>query len=319
MEKFKLPEKLPKKQEKLSPDENVIEKEFGLKEKYDEMVNVLNKVGILELLPKVKEAGIIGIDGKEYPVPTYKEIISKMAERKDFLLKKKEQGFTELLITPFGMSLKILIDRTRKLIIKKHEQGKFFSTNGKPLEISKKLLIDVAGEYKQGNADESGELVYDIKKYHEKNHGGKTKKEILENKDKQKNFLGYRVMFLEDLAVLPVAGRGINKAGRKQLEANMRPKEYLELLETEKQYQGERGLTPEDYLSYLLYYLYKNNQIIDNYLVKGTSCWTINSYFYSKDLVTYSAWERYLERLILHRSRSSNKFDQGGVRVGVPI
>jgi len=309
-------EKLPKKVEKLTQDEKEIEQEFNLKKKYQEMVKVLVDVDVLELLPKAQEIGIIGIDGKEYPLPTYKEIISKMAERKDFLLKKKEQGFTELLITPFGMSLKTLIARAKKLIIKKHEQGKLLGTNGKSLEIDKDPVY-LEYDYEQGNADDSGELVYDIKKFDKKNNGGKTKKEILESK--KEDFPGYHVMLIEDLLDLPIEGRGKEKSGRKQLETNISPETCLELLQKEDQYNGETGLTPEDHLSCFIYYLKKNNQVIGDWDGKGKACYNINSCFNSLGLVPLSFWGRNSRKLSLGRCYSHLQSYRLGGRSSVRI
>jgi hypothetical protein len=40
-----------------------------VEKEYARCATVLNYIGILRLLPKSKRAGVIGIDGKEYPVP----------------------------------------------------------------------------------------------------------------------------------------------------------------------------------------------------------------------------------------------------------
>ena len=57
--------------------------ELELPKQYEEKVKILNKLGILEILPEAKEFGIVGIDGKEYPMPEMEEI-------KDSLEKNKE-------------------------------------------------------------------------------------------------------------------------------------------------------------------------------------------------------------------------------------
>jgi len=240
-----------------------------------------------------------------------------MAERKELLLKKKEQGFTELLISPFGMSLKELINRTRKLILEKHKQKKLLGTDGYKLDLNQDESVYTTDDYEQGNADNSGELIYDIKKYDINFHGGKTKKEILENIDKKENFLGYHVMLIEDLPDLPTKGKV--KAGRKQLEANMSPEQYLELLKKKDQYRGETGLTPEDQLSYLIYYLKKNNQVIDDWEGKGKLCFNINSYFISSGLGPLTRWNRGSRQLILSRDFSYRQHDAYGVRSAVRI
>src|SRR3989339_1048233 len=79
------------------------EKYYHLKEQYDSQVELLEQVGIL------KEGALLGIDGKKYPIPTLEQIASRLFERHEELSTKHEQGFTKLLLVPFGMSLDVLI------------------------------------------------------------------------------------------------------------------------------------------------------------------------------------------------------------------
>ena len=80
-----------------------LERELNLKNQYESQKGILASAGILERFPSPegKEAlGIHGIDGKEYPMPSYQEIAQRMREKKDVLTQKKEQGFSKLLIVP---------------------------------------------------------------------------------------------------------------------------------------------------------------------------------------------------------------------------
>src|SRR5260370_31811933 len=46
------------------------EQVFPVEREYARCVTALNRAGILTLLPKSESIGVIGIDGKEYPIPT---------------------------------------------------------------------------------------------------------------------------------------------------------------------------------------------------------------------------------------------------------
>src|SRR3989339_2020033 len=76
---------------------------YHLREQYDFQVKFLEQVGILE------GDAIVGIDGKTYPIPTLEQIASRLFEHRETLETKRDQGFTKLLLVPFGMSLRDLI------------------------------------------------------------------------------------------------------------------------------------------------------------------------------------------------------------------
>ncbi|HNS34262.1 MAG TPA: hypothetical protein PKG83_03550, partial [bacterium] len=74
-----------------------------LKEQYLAQVKVLYQSGILENFPATKEhptpeLGIVGIDGKEYPLPSYEDILDRLSnpETKELIEKKISQGFVKL-------------------------------------------------------------------------------------------------------------------------------------------------------------------------------------------------------------------------------
>jgi len=47
---------------------------FPLENEYARTINALNRTGILTLLPRSENLGVIGIDGQEYAVPTQKQL-----------------------------------------------------------------------------------------------------------------------------------------------------------------------------------------------------------------------------------------------------
>lgn len=67
--------------EQLSPFESQREafcERLGLNNQYEIQKKILSEVGILEILPESHSFGIVGIDGKEYPFPKYKEILERI-------------------------------------------------------------------------------------------------------------------------------------------------------------------------------------------------------------------------------------------------
>jgi hypothetical protein len=170
-----------------------------LREQYETQIKTLNETGVLEILPESQELGIIGIDGKGYPIPTYEQVLQRITPEKIELLDKKfEQGFTQLLLVPFGMPLGTLMDRYKRELLKHDDEGTLLSTDGSNLDLDRQDPI-YCENYQ--NADITGELVYEPKEF-SPNHQGKTKKELIAEKG------AWYVSLIEDLPDLPDKGQG---------------------------------------------------------------------------------------------------------------
>src|SRR3989339_1510849 len=150
------------------------EKFYHIKEQYDSQVSLLEQVGIL------KEGAITGIDGKIYPIPTLEQIAMRLFERRETLRTKHDQGFTKLLLVPFGMSLDILQETFKQFLLDYKQSHPFFD-----LDTNQPLWA--WEEYRGADIGDSPRLVYEVGSFEDKNHGGKTKMEILEE---EKNTLG---------------------------------------------------------------------------------------------------------------------------------
>ena len=294
------------------------EKTFELKEQYEDQIETLKKNGLIEKLPS-GELGFIDIKDQPRPIPSYDDILKRVEAKKELLEKKREQGFTQLLIVPFGMKLSDIIEKAKELIIKKHKERNLKGTNGDLLELKEekgeKKPIWLAEGYKGGEVDIGGDsdLVYYPEKYDKENHGGKTKEKIIENTD------GWEVMFIEDLPDLPAEGKGRTVGERKQLEANKSPEQYLEKMQTDPQYKGESGMTPEAELVYFMHYLQKNNKGIDDYQGSGKVNWNLAGYLKSAGGVGCFYWNRGNGRLLLDWSSPDYRFDFRGARSSARI
>lgn len=299
------------------------ELEPWLSEQYDKQVEILQKFHILSVnldhgVNRESESpgSIVGIDGKEYPLPSKSEIAELLEQNKELIEKKKEQGFTQLLITPFGIKLEDLIGKYKEVLIDHHQNNKLLATKKDPKDPDKELDLDknkpvwVWDEYQ--NADVEGKLVYNPKEFSE-NHQGKTKEEILKEQG------GWSVILMEDLPNIPRNGKGEIVGGRKQLEAGLTPKEYLEKLQTDPGYEHEMGMTPEEQVMYAIIHLEETDRVIDDYQGNGSVAYNIGGYFPSSDLVPDAYWYRGNRQADVHRSYPGDQNDHCGVRPAVRI
>ena len=248
---------------------------------YEQQKLILENAGILLTFPD-GEKGIIGIDGKNHILPSFDEVCNRARSKKMILEEKTGQGFTKLLITPFGVSLNQIHEKVAQAIVRHVKEGKFFATKKDPNDPNEALVELAIDENepvwtweKYKNADINGTLVYEVMNFSGKDKG-KTKREMLEQSGD-----GWHISFFEDTPNLPREKEGKTMGKRTQFEANKSPVEYLALLQNEKNtdYANEQGFTPEDWAMYFLSHLEETNQIIDDYEGAGNVSWCISGYF----------------------------------------
>jgi hypothetical protein len=252
-------------------------------QQYEKQKEILENAGILTLFAN-GEKGIVGIDGKAYVLPRLEEIRNQVNNKREILETKIGQGFSKLLLTPFGMSLDVLHEKVSDVILRHFNEGKFFATQKNPanpdeklvsIEVNKNQPFWVWDKYK--NADTNGTLVYECAGFSEA-HDGKTKQAILDNPLLGTN-AGWHISFIEDIPNLPAEKEGKTIGERKQHEANKSPIDYLSLFQTDRSYVNEQGITPEDWAMYFLSHLEETNQIIDDYEGAGNVSWNLGGYF----------------------------------------
>ncbi|MCX6780719.1 MAG: hypothetical protein NT003_01230 [Candidatus Magasanikbacteria bacterium] len=244
-----------------------------LKREYYQQVKSLSEIGFLET-DEHGEKGVTGIDGKFYQLPTLQQVAAHFnaPERKAFIDRKFEQGFTRLLITPFAAPLDSFYDKARAVILE-HRSGtdpskKLLAADGSELICVQKDPFNIGSTYHR--QDIEGHLVYNITKLvnsmtgGETVHGGgKTKKEILS--DDHQPFPGFRVQLLQQDLVIPRKGKGTAINGRPALEAGKTGSYYLALLQNPKSpYYNEHGLFIEDWISLFATVLHETNTVIDD-------------------------------------------------------
>ena len=261
------------KEEKLPEYFQEAERLYNLREQYTSQVSLLEQVGIL------KEGAITGIDGKIYPIPTLEQIAMRLFERRETLRTKHDQGFTKLLLVPFGMSLDTLRETFKQFLLKYKKDNPSFDLNtNNPLWTQE--------EYQGADMGDSPDLVYEPQSFDPKDHQGKTKMEILKGQeDNQDSFPGWTVHLLQPsnpneqdietpkgFASIPRQGKGTQQGDlvtRPSLEANKSPNEYLSILQNaqgdkDSPYHGETGMTPEDWITAFMIHISETGQPLDD-------------------------------------------------------
>ncbi len=269
---------------------------------YDRQYRILNRLGLLDILPKSGEAGLIGIDNKEYPIPSKEALEQEIKRNREVYETKLAQGFTQIQLTPFAIPLDNLIN-TLETSLKTHDkQGKLLGTKANPEDPDEPQKLDtnepmyVWDEWR--GSDKSGECVYYPASFDENNHGGHTKAQILEAQA-ELPLAGWNMLLVEPNKNIPRENKGKTIGKRKQLEANKTPTEYLKLLQTDPQYQSEQGLTNEDWLTMFMTHLEETNQVIDDWQGKGSACYLTGSFKPSSRSLGYGYWYRDVGRAYL--------------------
>jgi hypothetical protein len=264
--------KTEKHESSISPETLELAEKLHLQEQWEEQVRTLNETGILELLPKSQDIGIVDINGKEQPIPTFEQILKSLdtEEQREILKEKLEQGFTKLLMVPIGLPISIIIDRYKRLLIKKHEQGELKGTDNSKLDLDEKEPIYL--ENPLSDQDIDSKLIYFPKQFDQKDHQGQTKQELISQGN------NWQVILVEDSADIPAENKGKTIKARKQLEANQSSERYLKTIQEDKFHQNEQGPTIESELIYAISELKNKNQTIDDWQGKGKVCRLFGNY-----------------------------------------
>jgi len=270
------------------------ERLYHLKEQYTSQVALLEQVGIL------KDGVIEGIDGNKYPVPTLEQIASRLFERREGLSTKHDQGFTKLLLVPFGMSLDSLYETLEQFLFKYRQDHPDF-------DFGKDVPLWKWGGYQEVDGGEYSNIVYYPKSFNDKNYQSRTKTKILEEQeDKKDSFPGWMIHLFQPsdlshsdshgLAHIPFEGRGAiygREAPRKDIEAGKTPEEYLSILKEAQDnpnspYFHESGMTPEDWIIAFMTHLTETGQLLDNHADnRGSDICLVGSFFHLFSRVPY--------------------------------
>jgi hypothetical protein len=299
-----------------NPSEGALPSEgaFPLEEEYARTIVALSRTGVLAPLPRSGNPGVIGIDGKDYPVPTQEQVQELFARNHELVDRKARQGFTQLQLTPIAMPTPQLMDRVRTAVRNHAAAGQIIQTKQAstgadlPVRINTREPIWMWDTVRQ--ALDTPHLVYFPQAYTKSNHQGLTKEEAMQT-TRLCAVPGWSVGLIEPIRIMPQPGQGQVIGGRRQLEAYSAPRDYLGTLGTPP-YQGETGWALEDFLVHFMSQLETTNQVShDRY--DGNALWLLGSYMPDSMphalLVLTGFWARDAgRRLYLSAHRSANRF-----------
>jgi hypothetical protein len=282
---------------------------FPVQMEYARCAAELEGAGILTLLPESESAGVIGIDGKEYPFPTWEQVVELFEHNRELVGRKIPQGFNRLELTPLAMPTSLLIEQMKAAIIKHAAEGKIYQTRRSP---SDPLIPVRVNTEKQvwvwetlTQALDTDDLVYFPQEY-SSNPGGQTKLEAVHN-GRICAVPGWSVGLVESFPVMLEQGQGQTLGGRRQLEIGSSPREYLQTLQTEP-YQGETGQTLEDFIMRFITRLETANEV-SNDVQDNNALWCLGQYLKIDwaELEPTGRWHRVVGRARLDMHRTGNK------------
>ncbi len=282
---------------------------FPVEGEYDRCVSALHRTGMLTRLPQSASLGVIGIDGKEYPIPTQEQVVELFAHNRALVGRKVPQGFDRLELTPLAMSTPLLIERMNAAILQHTAEGKIFQTRHSPsdpfipVRVNREKQVWIWETLRE--ILDTDELVYFPQEY-SSNHQGQTKLEAVNN-ERICAVPGWSVGLVESLPIMPQPGRGETVGGRKQLEIGLSPNEYLQTLQ-DQAYQGETGRTLEDFIINFMTHLETTNEVSHD-VDDNNALWCLAQYLkvpYAQ-LVPTGRWFRSVGRVRLDTHRTNNK------------
>jgi len=270
-----------------------------LPEQYDFQVTLLASLDLLEY--QSGHLGITGIDHHFHPLPPLSEIQRRL--QTPALYQKVAQGFNLLVLVPFALPLKRLLDAWRQDLLRNEHLLQLHG--GLNREESLWAWEEGFGLREGQGPDEDGRLIYTPQRF-EADHGGHTKGQLLASKAD-----GWQVLLTEgSLTNLPLAGQVQLIADRRQIEAGRTPREYLESLP-----QTEVGWTPETYIVAFLTHLERTGQPLDT----ETLTYLIGSYAPTSGLVPYADWNPWRRQAYLDGYHPGIDFPGSGGRVTVGV
>ena len=250
-----------------------------IESEYERCVRTLDRTGVLGPLQDTESVGVIGIDGREYPVPTQEQLQGLFARNKDLVDRKLAQGFTQLQLTPMAMAIPQLVDRVSDAVRRHAEAGGIIATKMDPAEADVPIRANTDEPVwiwdRVRQALDTPDLVYFPRAYTERDHKGLTKEEVMQELSLCA-MPGWSVGLIEPIPIMPRQGMGKVMGGRKQLEAYSTPHDYLETLGT-SDYEGETGWTLEDFLTHFMIQLETTGQVSHD-RSDGNAMWLLGSY-----------------------------------------
>lgn len=282
-----------------------LEKSMEFIKEYEEQRKTLKALGILQDLPESGQQGLIGLNGLEYTLPTIAEISEKLSIEDIELLKlKQKQGFNKLIIVPFALVLRKIVEIYERELDLKQTKGELKSPSGDQIHLGEFGLFNIDDAYNEADLKRNG-LIYFPSKLEKSGHGGISKSRLLFNEPSE----GWRICLVEDFVNVPGYGEGKSVGGREQPEY-LSSSDYLSLIQSGPHYNGERAFTIEDWIWLALTRLKNDNILIDQ---GSTDCVNAGSVFSGKNGITLSTCTSITEKFPSNLSAWHSSGGVGGL------
>ncbi|MFC1640575.1 hypothetical protein ACFL2D_00840 [Patescibacteria group bacterium] len=248
----------PESPENLEARREALFEKLQLKEQYASQFKVLGETGILETLPELQDLGVVGIDGKEYPLPSLKDVKERISDTEtiELMEKKAEQGYNKLLLVPFAMPFNILSECHKKFVQTKFELKEITDGSGKLLDIPDgyNYYVDFP-EVRQGDA--TGDFLYRPSGESRLEESEEERKKLFKTKGEMiEGGSVWEVHFFQDNAEIPqedcTNGDLLSETVSEYLEGMKNP-----------QREGEKPLTPEAWVVFAMTKLQESGIQID--------------------------------------------------------
>lgn len=237
----------------------ILDREINLTEQYSREKQILEASGLIKPI-STGELGIISYDGTEAPLPQLEQIAEHIPIEKILeIQKKKAQGFTRLLISPFGMPLLELINIYQRNLTEFEKQSKLFDSKGNPLHVippqGKMAKITIGGPYMAGESQS-------LFSYYPSLPRVAFNPSLMPKSKPKSAYRPFNVLLVENLDEAVEVEKGEILSERKQLEGKQTPYAYFSNL-LNQQYKGEVGFTLEDWLALAISKLHSENILIN--------------------------------------------------------
>ena len=296
-----------------------------LQKQYTELARALNEVGLLEIIEETGEKGIIGIDGKPYPIPSIEKIKAELLKDREIYELKMKQGFTKINLVPIALPIAKLIAVYKEQLLDHFKRGKLFYPTKDASNRPELIIKDKFNEKeplcvweKWLNADVDGSLKYYPKNFDKDNNGGSSKEDLMTELAKTK-FSGWVIELIEDYPNIPREGKGKTKEGRKQLEAGLSPIDYKNKLADDQAYDREDGQTIDSSLTQATTELHTKNQVMDDFQGHGSINWLLGNYQAALDCLPFFYWVRGYRQAYFSRNNPRRRDKDFGFRSAVRV
>lgn len=293
-----------------------------LKKQYDQLFELWNGVGLLEFLPNARAAGLIGLDGKEYPIPTFEEVRQRIFSHQDLVKEKVAQGFNQLLLVPFGSPLAVILDAYATFLIHHHQAGTLLDVYSEELYLKEAkpisfLALEEDGSY--GSVDATEQLAYVSLKKSELSGAKQPEKPFTSNATQTKRELlaaggAWQLLLVSSEVQILKPSDFILKSSkpkRMPLAHEMNPTWYHSELETNPFYRYEEGMTIESWIALAMLYLERDNVQIERVDAENSYCLLTGSIYHENEVVSDTFFVGYILSRVNFVNRSGSRGETG--------